>query len=270
MLEHISQDSTQQQKEALHLATQYALLKTIFSRHCTGTAETAQYAQKAISLSKEVGDLPLQLSALSKLAWTHLYEANDRQALVVAQEAHTLMEGSQQRSIGEPLPDSIRGGIYSTLALAQARNGLPYDRALTMGMERDPGMEVHAYLDFTRATMFLQAGWIYCSQDNYAQTMQMLEQRVDPATFAPRMPGVTEVGRVETMNLMALASLRAEKRDMERTIHFWQAGVSGAKALHSDVLFRLASTTYEHLAVVWPGEARVRALRDHLVSWEDA
>lgn len=263
-LEHISQTATRHQKEALHLATQYALLKTLLSRHCTGNVATAQYAQEAIALSQETCDVPLQLSAYTKLTWTYLYEKNDRQALAAAQDAQVALESFEQQPDGEPLPPGVRGGVYSALALAQARNGLSSDRALAMAMERDPGTEVHAYMDFTRASMLLEAGWVYCAQDRHAKTMEVLEQRVDPQTFLPRASGVSEIGRVETMNLMALSSLKARDRDLEHTIHFWQAAVQGAKVLHSDVLFALARTTYEHLAVVWPGEARVRELRDHL------
>jgi hypothetical protein len=99
--------------------------------------------------------------------------------------------------------------------------------------------------------------------------MQMLEMRLDPETLVPRMPGVTEIGLIETMNLMAFTSLKAKDRDMERTIYLWQAAVEGAKSLHSEMLFVQTATTYEHLTVVWPGEARVQALRDHLVHWQD-
>jgi transcriptional regulator with XRE-family HTH domain len=269
-LEDIYLTSAQHRQEALRLATQFALIKVLLGPHCAGTLATVPYAQEALALSQETGDLALQLSAYNKLAWTYWHEKDGRQALAIAQEAQAALERSLQQSDGEPLPDSIRGGIYSTLAMMLASRGQPFDIALGKAMERDPGTEVHAYLDFTRATMFLNAGWTYCSQDNYAQTMQMLEMRLDPETLVPRMPGVTDIGQVETMNLMAFTSLKAKDRDMERTIHFWQAAVEGAKALHSEMLFAQTTTTYEHLSIVWPGEARVQDLRDHLVRWKDA
>jgi transcriptional regulator with XRE-family HTH domain len=270
VLTSIGQASPQQRQEALRLATQYALLKTLLSRHCTGIAATTQYAREAIALSQETGDLPLQLSAFTKLTWTYLYEKDDRQALIAAQDAQAALERFEQQQSGEPLPPCIRGSVYSALALAQARNRLPSDRALAMAMERDPGSEVHAYMDFTRTSMLLEAGWVYCAQDHYARAMEILERRVDPQTFLPRMAGVSEIGRVETLNLMAFSASHAQDRDLEHTLHFWQAAAKGAKTLRSDTLFAQARTTYEHLAAVWPGEPRVRNLRDHLVHWSKA
>jgi len=266
-LEEIGRTSTVHRQEALRLATQYALIRVLFGPHCTSTQATVQYAQQALALSQETGDLALQLSAYNKLAWAYWHEKDSVQALAIVQQAQAALELSLQQANGEPLPDSIRGGIYSTLAMMQACNGLPFDVALGKAMERDPGTEAHAYLDYTRATMFLNAGWAYSSQDNYAQTMRMLEIRLDPQTLVPRMPGVTEIGRVETTNLMAFTSLRAQDRDMERTIYLWQAAVEGAKSLQSELLFAQTVTTYEHLSMVWPGEARVQALRDQLIHW---
>jgi hypothetical protein len=270
VLQRIGQTSTRHRADALRLATQYALLKTLLSRHCTSAAVTAQYAREAIMLSQETGDVPLQLSAYTKLTWTYLYEKNDRQALIAAQEAQAVLERFERQSGGELLPPGVRGGVYSALALALARNRLSSEQALALAMERDPGTEVHAYLDFTRTSMLLEAGWVYCMQNNHLQTVQVLEKRVDPETFVPRMPGVSEVGRVETLNLMALSSLRAKDRDLQRTVHFWQAAMEGAQALRSDLLLRQVSTTYEQMAAIWSGEAQMRGLRDHLRRWEDA
>lgn len=263
-LQHLGQTSARYREEALRLATEYALLKTLLSRHCSGVAATTQYVREALALSRETDDLPLQLSACTKLTWTYLYEEDDRQALLAAQEAQALLERAEKQAGKEILPPGVRGGVYSALALALARNGLPSDRALAKAMERDPGTEVYAYLDFTRASMLLEAGWIYCTCNDYPQTMRVLEKRVDPQTFAPCMPGVSEVGRVETLNLMAFSSLSAKDRDLERTVHFWLAAVQGARALHSSMLVQLVSTTYDRLATAWSGEAQVQDLYDHL------
>jgi transcriptional regulator with XRE-family HTH domain len=269
VLERIGQTSPQHREEALQLAAQYALLKTIFGWHCAGTAATIQYAQNALTLSTETGALALQLSASSKLAWVHFYGGNAQQALVAAQEGQAMLERSERQAKGDLLPASIRGGTYSTLAMMQARNGQPSAQALAQAMERDPGTEVHAYLDFTRTSMLLEAGYTLYSQDNHRQAREMLEKRVNSETLAPRMPGVTEAGRMETVNLLALSFLRAKDRDLERAIHYWQAVVEGAKALRSEYLFVQAATTCEQLALAWPEEARVRELRGQLVHWEE-
>jgi hypothetical protein len=256
---------TQRQGETLRLMTRSALLKTIFAWHCVGTKVAVQCAQEAVALSKEADDLSLQLSAYRNLTWAYAFVRNDRQALATAQEAQAVLERGEQRSGADRLPAGIRGGIYSALAMAQARNMLSSEQALAMAMEYDPGMEVHAYLDFTRATLLLEAGYVYCFQNNYARAMDVLEQRVDPETFAPCMPGVTEVGRVETLNLMALSSLKTKSRELARTLRYWKAALDGAKALHSNLLFEYASMTYEHMATVWPGEQLLWEMRGYMM-----
>jgi transcriptional regulator with XRE-family HTH domain len=268
VLRRISQTSLRYREDALRLATRYALLKTFFGWECAGAVATIPYAREAVALSREADDLSLQLSAYSKLAWTCAFAKKDWQALTTAQEARDVLERAEQRSSGAPVPASVRGGTYSALAMAQARNGQSSDEAIARAMERDPGTEVYAYQDFTRSTMLLEAGWIYCYQGNYAKTMEVLEQRLDPETFVPRVPQ-SEVGRVRTMNILALSSLKAMDRDLERTVHFWKAAVEGARALHSDVCFHTALMTYEHIVLLWPTEVRVRELRDYLVHWEE-
>lgn len=256
---------TQRQGETRRLLACSALLKTIFAWHCVGTKAAVQYAREAVTLSKEAEDLSLQLSAYRNLAWAYAFVKNDRQALATAQEAQMVLERGEQCFGKDILPAGVRGAIYSTLAVAQARNMLPADRALAMAMEHDPGMEVHAYLDFTRATMLLEAGYVYCFQNNHTKAMEMLEQRVDPETFAPRIPGVTEMGRVETLNLMTLASLKAKDRELPRALHFWKAAVEGAKALHSNLLSEHASMLYEHMVTIWPGEQCLWDLRNSMM-----
>jgi len=269
VLEGIGKMSSLYQAEALHMAAQYALLKTIFGLHRAQSPATIQYAQEALALSTETGDLALQLSAYSKLAWVHLYGGSDRQALVAAEAGQAMLERSERQPQGEALPASIRGGVYSTLAMVQTRNAQPSGQALAKAMERDPGTEIHAYLDFTRTSMLLEAGYTLYHQNNHQQAREMLEKRVDPETLESRMPLVTEAGRMETVNLLALLSMEAKNRDLERAVHYWQAVVEGARALHSEYLFAQAATTYEHLAVVWSDEARVRELRSLLAHWEE-
>ncbi len=267
-LRTISNTSAPHQKEAINLAAQYALLKTMLGWHCAGSAATVQYAQDAVTLSKETGDISLQLSACSKLAWAYFYEKKYSLALAPAQEAEAILQQYYRLSNAEPLRPCIQGGVYSTLALMQVKNGQLCDIALGKATERDPGNDVYAYLDFTRSSMLLEAGWVYYYQDNQAKAMGVLEKRVDPDTFSPRIRQ-SEMGRVETMNIMALSSLKTKDRDLEKTIHFWRAAVEGSKALRSEYFFNIALTTYEHMGVVWPGEPRIAELRDHIVHWDE-
>lgn len=267
VLQTISKTSPHNQNEALDLATQYALLKTMLGWHCAGSAATIWYAQDAVALSNETGDLTLQLSAYSKLAWAYFYEKKYSQALVPALKADALLQQYERSANGKPLLPCIQGGISSTLALMQVKNGQSCDSALGKALARDPGDNVYRFMDFTRSSMLLEAGWTYCYQDNQAKAMEVLEKRVDPETFTPRMRQ-SEMGRIETISIMALSSLKTTKRDLDKTIHLWKASIEGSKTLQSEYSFNIALATYELMEVVWPGEKRIADLRTHMVHWQ--
>ncbi len=267
MLETIVQTSSQHRKDALHLAVQYALLKTILGRHCAGPTEAIQYAKNAVVLSKETEDISLQLSAYSKLAGTYFFDKKYVLAEKTAQEAEFLLHQYSRRSNASPLHACIYGGTYSTLALMQAKNGKPSDIALGKAVETDPGNENFAFMDFKRSSLLLDAGWVYCYQGNQGKAVETLEQRVDLETLSARIPQ-SELGRLETIHVMTLSSLRAKDRDMEKTIHLWVADIEGAKMLKSELIFNDAVTTYELMEIAWPDEVRIKDLRDHIVHWE--
>lgn len=266
MLETIARNSSQYRQEALALAARYALVMTIVGRHYVNPTEAIEYAKNAIVLSKEAGDISLLLSAYSKLAGTYFFDKKYALAESTAQEAEFLLQQYYQTKSVPPLHPSIHGGVYSTLALMQAKNGRPSDTPLKKANETDPGNESYAFMDFKRSSLLLDTGWIYCYQGNQKKAMEALEQRVNAETFSPKIPQ-SGLGRLETINVMALSSLKTTDRDMERTIHFWVAGIEGARAINSQLLFDQAMTTYELMEVVWPDELRIADLRDFVVHW---
>ncbi len=265
-LETIAHLSSQYRQDALDLAVRYALVKTILGRHYVGPTEAIQYARHAVALSKQTDDISLQLSAYSKLAGTYFFDKKYTLALTAAEEAEGLLQQYHRLSNAQPLHPCILGGTYSTLALMQAKNGQPSDNALGKASEIDPGNESYIFMDFKRSSLLLDTGWIYCYQGNPVKAMEILEQRVDPETFSPKIPQ-SELGRLETLNVMALSSLRTKDRDREKTIHFWTAGIEGAKALKSELIFNDSLTTYEYMEMIWQGELRIQELRDLIVHW---
>jgi tetratricopeptide (TPR) repeat protein len=268
ILETIARNASQYQQEALHLAIQYALVKTILGWHCASSTATIQYAQDAVVLSKEADDISFQLSAYSKLAWAYFYAKKYLPALATAQEAEALLQQHLQQLNVQPLPSCIQNGIYSTLAVIQAKNGKSSDVALGKATEVDPGNEVYAFMDFTQSTQLLEAGWAYCYQGNQIKTMETLKKRINPETLVPTI-AQSEIGRLETINILTLSSLRAKDRDMGKTIHFWRAAIESAKALQSEWAFTEAVTNYQFMEIAYPGEARIAELRDLIVHWND-
>lgn len=266
VLQTISKNSSYHQKEALDLATRYALLKTLLGWICVGPAETIPYAKNAVALSKETDNISLQLSAYSKLAWGYFYEKKYPLALTTAREAETLLQRYLQLPKAQPLHPSVQGGTYSTLALMLAKNGQSPYIALGKASEMNPD-ESYAFMTMKRSTLLLEAGWTYCYYGNQGKAMETLEQRVHPETLVPKI-SQSAMGRVETINIMALSSLKRKDRDIEQTIHFWVAGMEGAKLLQNQQRFNEALATYELMEVVWPEETRIKDLRDHIIHWE--
>jgi len=263
VLKPIVQESSRYRKEAADVTTQYALLRTILGWHCKGITETTKYAKDAITYSKETGDISLQLSAYSKLAWAYLYDKQYGLALKTAQEAQYLLEQEHQRGAISPC---IRGGTYSTLALMQAKNGVLPDSALGKATEIDPGNECVAFMEFTRACLPEEIGYTYCYQGNQVKSMEALEKGIDPLTLTPKVL-MSERGRLGGIKMMALSSLKAKDRDMEQTVYFWTAAIETAKALQSEWGFSETLTVYELMEVVWPDEQRIIDLRDLIIHW---
>lgn len=266
ILQTIARDSLSYRREALDLATRYALLKTLLGWICVGPTRTTGYAKDAVALSKEAGDISLQLSAYSKLAWAHFWEKDYSLALEVAQEAQAHLQQYQKAPHAKLLHSSVLGGTYSTLALMQARNGHSADFALGKVVEADLGDESYAFLDLRRSNSLIETGQTYCYKGDQATAMATLSQRVDPETLAPKIPQ-SEMGRIETINIMTLSSLKRQNRDMEQSIHFWIAAIEGARGLKNRQCFIDAKNMHEMMEVVWPNEKRIADIRDHIVDW---
>ncbi len=266
LLQEIVKDSANYRQEALDLATRYALLQTLLGWICVGPTETIQYAKNAVALSKETGDISLQLSAYSKLAWGYFYSKKYSSGHKVAQEAETLLLHYSQNTNVPPLHAVVKAGTYSTLALMQATNRQSPDTAIQKVSETIPGDESYALMTSKRSSLLLEAGWSYCYFGNQKQVQTTLAQRIDLETLTPRIQQ-SEMGRVETINVLALSSLKTQKRDMEQTIHFWVAGMQGAKSLQNEQRLNEAVSTYELMEVIWPDEPRIKELRDYVVHW---
>jgi hypothetical protein len=103
--------------EALDLAARYALVKTLLGWICVGPTATIQYAKEAVALSNETGDISLQLSALSKLAWAYFYTKNYKPALTIANQAETLLQSYYQG----PTPDIFKQVLQRENAAPEAR-----------------------------------------------------------------------------------------------------------------------------------------------------
>jgi transcriptional regulator with XRE-family HTH domain len=104
-LKVISDSSLRYRTQALELAAHCAILKAKLGWGQYGTAAAILFAQDAMNIARESGDLRLQLSASSKLAWFYLRDDQRELALETAREGRNLLEKYKG-----PLPICIRGG----------------------------------------------------------------------------------------------------------------------------------------------------------------
>lgn len=267
ILTAIARNASQYRNESLDLATRYTLIKAFIARHCTNLVEALQEGKQAVALSKETGDIPLRMYACESLAWTYLFAKNYPLALAAMQEVEALLRQSTALLETQPFHLQIRGRTYSSLAIMQARNGLPIENAVGKATEADPGNACASFLEFRQSILFLEMGTAYCYQGNRAKAMEWFEKRIDPETLEPRI-AQSELWRVETINLMTLTSLRGKHRDMEQTLYWWLHGLQGSLALRSEQRFAEALANYEFMEVVWPGEKRIADIRRYIMHWD--
>ncbi len=264
-LKTIVRDFAPYRKEAASLVGQCASLKCLLSWHLQGLKEAIASGEEGIIYSKEAGDIPLLLGTLNRLAWAHYYNNQSKQALNVIGQAIPYLK--EQKTLLSP---HVVGGVYSTMAVVQAINGqqgtetskLAADHFFAQGAT-GPGF---VYMECTPADLVLKDGIVHYRQGLYKQAQDSLQQLIDVETLKTRLP-LPERSRIEGINILTLASLKAKEKDMEQTIYLWKAGISGAIKLCSEQRFHEALLAYQIMESVWPTEQRIKELRDWTSHW---
>src|SRR5581483_8061497 len=266
VLQRIVKDSSEHRQEAARLAMQCLLLKARLARHLEGIREALQYAQQALSYHEVARDISLRLAALESLTLTYSYSKRYQQALQTIEQAKPLLKFIEQKKI--PVSLHLQAWIHGMLACTLSRNcqdgSAHLGRAGILLPEKEN--EYPAYVVYGKNILLLDTAIVYLHQGESAKVEEALSKGIDPETFALKLPW-SESGRIEAINTMTMASLKAKDKDMEKTIHFWQAGIEGAKALQSEQRFNEALTAYEIMAYIWPDEPRITELRDLTQHW---
>jgi hypothetical protein len=270
LLETIAHASSKLRKEALDLATQYALLQTVLGWECIGAKETRGHAEHALFLSKQSGNILLRLSAHTKMNWTSIQGGNYGEAHETMQEGEYVLRKYQRRKKGPSLPIGVIGNFYSSYSLAQVNNGFDADTALGIATESEPLPERIALIEFTASDQQWEAARVCSAKGDPKQAMKWLEKLIDPNTFAPRQGfPVSGVRRLGTINTLTDVLLQSEDRDMKHVIRAWTAAMEGAKALKSEQAYRDAMANLAFMQKLWPGEQAIRKLLLLTTHWED-
>lgn len=264
-LKFITQSSaTSQRKSAADLLAQCFLLKALLAWHVEGSSEAVLYAQQATIYGEIAGDITMQTLALRTQAAAHYYANRWEQALSAAEQARVVLETNQTASI----PPIARSYIYGGLATYQAHAGhqqealRSLDKAYVSFFAQAPDEPAPIWIDHYKANLILHDGMTHFYLGLHKKALDSFEQ-IHLAPFK------TETLRVEAFlnQMMAEINRDDEERDMEWCIDRWIQGIEGAKALQSEQRFAEAITAYAAMRAVWPGEQRVKELRDRIIHW---
>jgi transcriptional regulator with XRE-family HTH domain len=269
-LKEIVDQSSMHREEAAGLVGQALLLKATLGVHREGPKRAVNYAKQAAIYSKESGNIPLQLTTLKLLAWTYALDRQEGQALTTISQAQSLLQKQQKKGI--PIHPLTQSSIYGGVAKWQARNGQEKDAIATIRNAFDAfhspeeGFAV-TYVDFNYSTLILEDGMTHYHLGQYEKALEIFDQAIDLKTLAPKVPASSERVRVEIINHEALTSLKSPNKDMELSIQLWKAGIQGAIDLRSEQRFGEALTAYDIMQALWPGDRRIKELRDLTRHW---
>lgn len=254
--------------EVLDLVARYTLIKAFVARHSTNLAEAIYEGKQALEFSKSGGDISLQIYAYESLAWSYLFAKHYSLALIMMREAETLLLKAAALLKTRPFHLQVRGRAYSSLAIMQAKNGQSPEKVLGKMIEIDPGDKTISFIDFKRSTMFLNVGRAYCYHGNQEKALEWFERRIDCGTLESKITQ-SELGRVETLNLMIMAALKGKYRDLEQILYWWMHSLQGAIALRSEQRFAEVMANYDFMEIAWPGERRVTDMREYVLHWDE-
>ena len=261
-LDVISHTSSRYRTQALELAAHCAILRTNLGWDCKGNSSALTFAQDAMRISRESGNICLQLSASTKLAWAYLWGGERELALETACDARDLLGKYKEQQ----LPICVLGGTWSTLSVMQARNGLDPDRAIQKASEQGADNEIQFLLDFTETTMFREKGDALYYFGTTDDAMKAYAQIIDEKTLEATKPFqglLTERRRLSVIEGMARASQEGKARNMGNAIRYWEAAIEGAKRMKSENKYRRALALHDDLKKAFSGETQIHNLRDH-------
>lgn len=269
-LKSIVETASQSRKDAAALVGQCSLLKTVLGWHLVGLKQAISSAQDAITYAQVAGDMTLQVSAMDYLSWAYYYDQRSKLAAQTAAQAQASV-----RLHKAELPPILSSGVYSTYAVMQARNGEPgcvrmfewAEKYFLMSSQRAPSHYI--YMGYTLSEMFVNYGVMQYFSGEYSKALDAFHKLIEPQQLATKVP-LSGRARVETLNFMALSSLKQKDKDMEQTVRFWTAAMQGAITLQSERRYTEALLTYDIMDAVWPDEKKIKELRELTTHWSSS
>ncbi|WP_376796386.1 helix-turn-helix transcriptional regulator [Thermogemmatispora sp.] len=264
-----------QRKEAAALAAQGWLLRSWNAVHLSTPAQGVIYAQQAEVFSVLANHLPLRIVALGNQAVESFYHHRYSQALQIMQKArHLLKERDRQKDASvaqpasEPVPSLIVSSCLGRLAMnlaAASGQKEEVQQSLKRAQEAFFSQSEPAppWVTFRLGDLLLDEAYAFRDLGLSKDALKACDQIEEHY----QRGAVTLLDRTEAQLLAVLieASRDDQPRRLEWCLEKWQAGVAGAYQLQSQQWLAIAQQAYIALCAAFPGEKRLRELRELLI-----
>jgi transcriptional regulator with XRE-family HTH domain/tetratricopeptide (TPR) repeat protein len=260
--------STPQRKTAAELLAQCFLLKAVLSWNVTTPTDGIRYGQQAETYSKFAEQPLLQIISLRVQAAALCYANQWEQALHTALQANYLLDTTPK----ELIPQVARSYVYAGLATYQAYHGQKQDaltalkKAHSTFFEQPVTEMVPLWIDHSIGNLLLNDGLTHAHLGLYQGAVDSFEQiQMDYANDMTIPLGCRIEASIE--QITAEVSRDDQPRDMGKCITLWIQGIEGAKTLRSNKHFGDAVVAFTAMRAAWPGEIRIKELREHILHW---
>jgi len=176
------------------------------------------------------------------------------------------------RPAEEPIPQLVSSYIYAGLATYRAHDGQKENALDALGkaheafFERPTDEHVPIWIDHNVGNLLINDGETHMHLGMYKESISAFE-RID--TQYTQDATVSLTARIESLIKQTMAEVDRDDhpRDMELCIHRWTQGIEGAKTVQSNQRFNEAITVYTAMRAAWPGEQRIKTLREKIIHW---
>jgi transcriptional regulator with XRE-family HTH domain len=266
-----------QRKAASELLAQCFLLRAPLAWHLSTASSAVGYAQQAEHYSILADTLLLQIVALKMQAAAHYYANRWDEALRATEKAKHLLEEQARRdkqkhasvaqAATEPIPPLAQSYLYAGLALYQASSGCKEEALSSLQKAHDSFFAQTGtppiWIEHSLGNLLLHDGGTHLQLGLYKEALDSFEQI--ETQYAKNGQHRSCLIEATFEQVMVETSRDDQPRNMDRCIDLWQKGVNGARELQSQQRFAEAIQTYTAMRAAWPGEKRVRELREQLV-----
>jgi len=254
-----SSSSDTHRKGAATLLAQSYLLKASLAGHLESNDKAIVYHGEALRFAQMAESPLLQAVAWRTLSTTYIYADRWDQALIASTQARKLIE--QPKNI----PGSLQSFVHSNIAMTQAHQGQRDAALVSLKAAHDtfdPNAQLPVWVLYGSAVLASCDGVTHHNLGSYRKAIDSFEQ-------IPTFPAVSELGKIEAIfDLLGSEVSRDDTpRDMEKCIELWTQGIKGTKELKSERRLTEARNVLSLMFVAWPGEPRVKELRDLASHW---